>query len=99
MRITVCEAIANRRCLSFTYNDRQRVIEPHLCARNEAGHDVVLGYLVAGYSASDAKPGWRNYLLSGMRDVEVLDEGFEHARQGFKVSHARCVVIYCQIEG
>jgi hypothetical protein len=57
----------------------------------------VLGYLVAGYSSSDPKPGWRKYLLAEMQDLEVLEEAFEHARPGFNPRDARFAVIYCQI--
>jgi len=97
MKALICDAITRRRCISFIYLDRQRMIEPHLCGRNQAGHDLVLGYLVAGHSSSDPKPGWRNYLLSELRQVEVTEDGFERPRPRFNPHDRRFIEVYCQV--
>ena len=97
MKAIVCDAIARRRRVSFTYLGRQRIVEPHLCGRNEAGHDLVLGYVVAGHSSSDPKPGWRNHLLSELRHIELLEDGFEGPRFGFNPHDPRFIQVYCQV--
>jgi len=94
----VCNAITNRRLLSFTYEGFERVVEPHLCGQNDARHDVLLGWMVRGHSNSDPRPGWRNYLLTAMRNVQILDETFDQPRPGFKPVDSRMTTVYCRLE-
>ena len=93
----VCDAVSKRLRLSFTYLGQHRVVEPHVCGRTEAGEDLMLAYIVAGHSSSGPVPGWRNYRLSELRDVEILREGFEGPRPGFNPRDPRFVAVYCQI--
>lgn len=97
MKTAVCNAIIGRRLLSFTYESFERVVEPHLCGQNAAGHDVLLAWLVRGHSKSDPRPGWRNYLLTEIRSLQVLEETFEEPRPGFKPDNPRIVTVYCKL--
>ncbi len=98
MKELLCNAIAKRNLLSFTYDGFSRVVEPHLCGQNGAGHDILTAWLVGGYSKSDPKPGWRTYLLSEMRNVRVLDDTFQCPRPGFNSRDARIARTYCRLE-
>jgi hypothetical protein len=97
MRELICDAIGKRLRLSFTYLGQRRVVEPHLCGRTEAGDELMLGYVVAGHSSSGPLPGWRNYRLSEMHDVQLSNEGFENPRPGFNPQDPRFAVVFCQI--
>ncbi len=98
MKEIVCNAMTNRRLLSFAYEGFERVVEPHLCAQNAAGHDILLAWLVRGHSKSEPRPGWRHYLLTEMRNVKVLEETFDKSRPGFKPHDRRMTTIYCKLE-
>jgi hypothetical protein len=97
MRQLICSAIAAHRLLAFTYEGRERIVEPHRCGHNTAGHDVLLAWLVRGYSESGAGPGWRTYLLTEMRLAGVLEETFLSARPGYDPADGSMPLIYCQL--
>jgi hypothetical protein len=46
-----------------------------MLAANELGHDVLSGYFLAGFS-HQREPGWREYLLTAMSQLEVTDDVF-----------------------
>src|SRR6266571_564604 len=98
-RALVCTAIRNQTLLSFRYEDGyERVVEPHLCGRNTADHDALSAWLVRGHSQSDARPGWRDYLLAEMRSVELLKDDFDGPRKGFNPIDPRFVQVYCRLK-
>jgi hypothetical protein len=94
----ICEAIAQKRLLQFSYGDLTRIVEPHLFGRKTSGNDVLSGYLVGGYTESDNAPYWRNYLLEEMEFVVMLDETFAKAREGFNPQDDSMAEIYCRID-
>ena len=98
MKEIVCNAIAKKKLLSFGYEGFERVVEPHLCGQNVAGHDLLLAWVIRGHSKSDPRPGWRNYLLTEMRNVRVLEDTFDRARPGFKPHDSRIITIHCRLE-
>lgn len=93
----VCDAISKRLRVSFTYLGRRRTVEPHLCGRTGAGEEMLLAYLVGGYSLSGSPLGWRNYRLTKVRDVEILKDGFGGTRPGFNPHDPRFAVVYCRL--
>jgi hypothetical protein len=97
MRGMICDAIAAKRLLAFRYEGHERVVEPHLCGHNTAGHDALLAWFVRGYSESGAGPGWRTYLLSLMRSIRQLEETFERAREGYNPTDGSMPLVYCQV--
>jgi hypothetical protein len=97
-RELICEAIAGRRLLQFSYANRKRVVEPHILGRNSAGHDVLSAYLVSGYSESRKQPYWRFYLLSDVGLLTMLDESFSGPREGYDPQDSRILEVYCRLE-
>jgi hypothetical protein len=97
MRQAICNAIAAHRLLAFSYEGLERVVEPHRCGHNTAGHDALLAWLVRGYSESGAGPGWRTYLLVEMRDIRALQETFASARPGYNPNDGSMQLVYCQL--
>lgn len=93
----VCDAIARQQRVAFTYLGHPRVIEPHLCGQTAAGRDLVLGFQVGGHSSSSSGLGWRTYLVSEMREVELQSERFIRAREGFDPQDGRFARVHCHV--
>jgi hypothetical protein len=97
MRQAICDAIAARRLLAFSYEGFERIVEPHRCGHNTAGHDALLAWLVRGYSESGAGAGWRTYLLTEIRLLRALGETFASARPGYNPADGSMPLVYCQL--
>jgi hypothetical protein len=94
----LCDAIRQRSLVMFEYGDLIRVVEPHRVGVNSAGHPMLSGWLRAGYSRSDPAGGWRNYLLTDVRALQVLAAPFAAPRPGYAVHDARMREVFCQLE-
>jgi hypothetical protein len=82
----------------FEYGDLIRVVEPHRFGVNSAGHEMLSGWLRAGYSRSDPAGGWRNYLVGDLGALQVLDAPFVGTRPGYAAHDPRMREIYCELE-
>ena len=98
LREQLCAAIRRRSLVMFEYGDLIRVVEPHRFGINSAGHEMLSGKLRAGYSRSDPAGGWRNYLLSDVRALQVLDAPFAGTRPGYVAHDPRMREVYCELE-
>jgi hypothetical protein len=97
MNQQLCTAITRRSLIMFEYGDLIRVVEPHRVGINSAGHPMLSGWLRAGYSRSDPAGGWRNYLLSDIRGLQLLDAPFAGTRPGYSTHDARMREVLCQL--
>ena len=97
MNSIICEAIAKRKLLQFSYDDLTRIVEPHLFGRKTSGNDVLLAWLVEGYTESDREPFWRNYAVENMDFLIMLDETFEGTRVGYNPDDKTMEEIYCRL--
>ena len=97
MHAIICDAIRGRRLLRFVYEGYERIVEPHLYGINTANHEMLSGYLIAGWSASEGAPGWRNYLVREMHDVQALAEPFEGPREGYNPQSAQVRQVFCSL--
>jgi hypothetical protein len=82
----------------FEYGDLIRVVEPHRYGINSAGHEMLSGWLRAGYSRSDPAGGWRNYLVHDVSALQVLDAPFASARPGYVAHDPRMREVYCELD-
>jgi hypothetical protein len=98
LREQLCAAIRRRSLVMFEYGDLIRVVEPHRFGVNSAGHEMLSGWLRAGYSRSDPAGGWRNYLLSDVSALQVLDAPFAGTRPGYVAHDPRIREVYCELE-
>src|SRR5689334_20079935 len=96
-REIVCEAIAKKRLIRFTYKDLVRVVEPHLLGLNKADHLELCAFLVRGFTKSDQRPFWRTYLIEEMTMLTILDETFPGPRKGYNPNDKRMQRIYCRL--
>ena len=97
LREQLCAAIGRRSLVMFEYGDLIRVVEPHRFGVNSAGHEMLSGWLRAGYSRSDPAGGWRNYLLSDISALQVLDAPFADTRPGYAAHDPRMREVYCEL--
>lgn len=93
----VCEGISDRLLMMFAYADTVRVVEPHLCGVNSAGHVVMSAWLLPGYSRSDPDGGWRSFLLERMWAAQLLPQHFEGARPGYNPADPRMQRVICAL--
>ena len=98
LREQLCAAIRRRSLVMFEYGDLIRVVEPHRFGINSAGHEMLSGWLRAGYSRSDPAGGWRNYLLSDVSALQVLDAPFAGTRPGYTANDPRMREVHCQLD-
>lgn len=98
MNQIICDAIRSRRRLRFIYDGYERIVEPHVYGINTASHEAVRCWLVAGWSESEASPGWRTYLVREMHDVQALAQGFEAPRAGYAADDRQMRQVYCRLE-
>lgn len=85
----VCRAIHERRLLQFNYTGDSvsgvRIVEPHQVAYNKETNNLNLSaWYLSGASESQKGPGWRQYRLSDIDTVTVLEEHFVGPRPGYK---------------
>lgn len=97
VRQQLCAAIARRSLVMFEYGDLIRVVEPHRFGINSAGHEMLSGWLRAGYSRSDPAGGWRNYLLTDVSALQVLDAPFAGTRPGYAAHDPRMREVCCEL--
>lgn len=98
MNEIICNAIQARRRLRFIYDGYERIVEPHLYGITTASNEAVRCWLVAGWSESEAAPGWRTYLVREMHDVHALAQGFDAPREGYVADDHQMRQVFCRLE-
>jgi hypothetical protein len=74
------EAVRAHRAVELRYRGQgARVVHPHAVYRTSRGGLRVDGVQVSGATSSGSLPGWRDFELMKISDVEVLDAVFEPA--------------------
>src|SRR5882724_955501 len=71
----LCEAINTRHQISFTYQGKPRVVEPHDYGMQN-GRARLLSYQTGGKSGSGRLPDWRWFDVAKMSDFKVLEKTF-----------------------
>ena len=78
------EAIDSSKLVNFNYENQPiRRAAPHAIYISSAGNKNLDAYQFDGYSQSGNLPDWRNFLLSKIKNLEILNEKFEIA-PGYK---------------
>ena len=84
---TLCEAIANKKVVSFHYSlgkdPGTRFVEPHMIAYNSTEHLCLSAWFVSGHSASKEKEGFREYWLDGISNIQITNKTFTGPRDGY----------------
>jgi hypothetical protein len=96
MNVVLCDAIREHRLVRFVYDGYERIVEPHVYGRTRTGRELLAGWLVGGWSASEPEPGWRTYRVEAMHDVVAAAQRFAPLRVRFPREDHRFEEIYCQ---
>lgn len=94
--MTICEAINNRRLLTFSYDGYNRTVEPHTCGNDKKGHEALRAYQIGGGSESGEYIGWKIFHVNEMRNISMLQEQFNGPRQEFNRNDSAFSYIRCQ---
>src|SRR5688572_26490488 len=93
---TVCEAIANRRLVTFTLDGRRRIAEPHDFGIID-GQARLFFYQVGGESRSGRPIGWRWAVLDKVAGLRMLDRTFAGTRAAPSGRHVRWDVLVATV--
>ena len=80
MRHLIVEAIENKLLLTFTYEGRSRLVEPHALGNSSArGEATLCAWQLSGGSGT----GFRYFHLSKMSQLSAADAEFPGPRPGY----------------
>ena len=89
-------AILGHHLVSFRYQGRERIVEPHLLGLHEAGEPMLVAYQTAGASRSGDVPGWHTFITTSMENVEILDGTFAAPRSDMRTSAQPMLEIFAR---
>jgi hypothetical protein len=92
----ICAAINNRHQISFMYQGKLRIAEPHdYGIQNE--RERLLTYQVGGRSSSGRLPDWRWFDVAKISDFEVLQQTFPGNRVAPSGNHRQWDVLFARV--
>ncbi|MHB1295013.1 MAG: hypothetical protein ACYC4R_08430 [Anaerolineae bacterium] len=97
MNDLVCKAIQGRLLIAFRYSGGERLVEPYVHGVSTAGHEVIRGYQVSGYSASGRPTGWKQFRVEDMADLELTNRTFTDNRPGYQPSGRGLLEMHCHL--
>lgn len=97
MNSTICDAIRNKRLLTFSYHGHQRTVEPHTYGIDTLGHPALRAYQSGGSSNSGGIPDWRLFHEKDMSNLSMLQTTFSSARSGYVRGDKAFSTIHCQL--
>ncbi len=90
---TLCEAIAARKVVAFTYKGRRRTAQPHILGVDHEGEVILSAWQLSGGSGV----AFRTYRLSALSDLAPTAERFARPRPEYNPRHAIFAKIACQL--
>jgi hypothetical protein len=93
----LCQAIAKRKRLAFTYERHVRVVESYCHGFTRAGSEVLRAVQVRGSSRSGHFDGGKLWTVSKMRLARTLDEDFVPGDPEYEPNDSAMVDIHCRI--
>ena len=94
----ICQSVHERKRLAFTYNGRQRVVEPYCHGHTTQGKESLRAIQVAGSSASGSFRFGKLWEVAKMTDVRVTDQRFEPNDPDYNPNDSAFVRVHCRIE-
>lgn len=77
------DAISERRIVSFMYDDKKRLVEPHCLGMGSRGA-LLRAFQVTGQSATD-RTAWKLFTVDKIQDLRVEPHLlFDEPREGYK---------------
>ena len=98
MNQIICDAIRNKRLLSFNYHGHPRTVEPHTYGIDTKGHLALRAFQVSGSSSRGGIPDWRIFHESDILGLSILESTFANARSGYVHGDSAFSTIQCQLQ-
>jgi hypothetical protein len=89
----ICQAIREKKILTFTYNQKRRSAEPHVLGYNNDG-DLTLG---AWVTTGVPTPGWRDFHVAKLSGLSIAEAHFERPRPIYNPNDSTLARIICQL--
>lgn len=93
----ICQAIREKRLLSFSYKGHNRVVEPHAHGVSTANNECLRCYQVSGGSVTGKVPGWKMMTTNRINGLSITDDTFDNPRDGYKKNDSAMDRIYCEL--
>lgn len=89
---TIINSIDRQAIITFHYNDCRRRVEPHLLGLSTNNELTLCAWQIAGTGE-----GWRDFHVSKMADIQVTEESFAGAREGYNPHDSTMSRVLCQL--
>jgi hypothetical protein len=93
----LCQAIAEKKVLAFTYDGHARVVAPYAHGFTRAGDEVLRAVQLRGSSRSGNFGSGKLWTIAKMRLVRTLDEGFEPDDPGYEPNDSAMRRVCCGV--
>jgi hypothetical protein len=93
----LCEAIATKRLLAFTYEGHPRVVAPYCHGFTRAGGEALRAVQLRGSSRSGHFAGGKLWTVSKMRLVRTLEERFVADDRDYEPNDSAMLRVHCRI--
>jgi hypothetical protein len=98
MNQLLCEAIKQKRIVTFYYKGLFRIVEPYTYGvHKDTGNEVLSAYQIGGHSSSGKSPYWRLFIVPQMSNINLTGDSFFKMRNGYEMNDSRMSTIYCQV--
>lgn len=98
MLALLCQAIATRKLLAFSYEGLARIVAPYCHGFTEAGDEVLRAVQVRGASRSGHFVRGKLWTVSKMRLVRTLDEGYVPDDPKYEPNDSAMARVHCRID-
>lgn len=92
----IISAIKNKQILSFSYDNINRVVEPHTVGRARTGNDLLRCYQIEGGHITSGHE-WNLCNLEKIANLSVTGASFDSARPGYKKGDKAMTHIYAEL--
>ena len=93
----LCEAIATKTLLAFTYDGHARVVAPYCHGFTRAGDEALRAVQLRGSSRSGHFASGKLWTVSKMRLVRTLEERFVADNPDYDPNDSAIVRVHCRI--
>ena len=100
MRVTqalLCDAISQRRSVSFWYGGGSRVADPYIVYENSTGKILVDAYQTSGYSERGESVKWKRFEVDLISSPRILDRTFSVRTNYNPTNRNRYLRIICKV--
>jgi hypothetical protein len=97
MNQLICQAIRERKVITFSYDGYPRTAEPHCHGVTTAGNEAIRCYQTAGGSSSGTVPGWHMMTTSKIIGLTLSQQTFSGPRPEYKKGDKGMSTIFCEL--